>query len=146
MPTNTYIIKHITKEGRPVSLIKDATKWGNVLGAITHENCGINFRCLRGPNNKQRSNLMLGKMRDIFKFNNRDSALALIHAMHVFTKALNSNRYHAKKLLDNGYDLEDNKTLYIVLPMMNGRSSLITETQMHTNRTKRSLRSSEAKW
>ena len=51
-------------------------------------------------------------MRDIFKFNDRDNALAGIHAMRVFTKALNSNRYRANKLLDNDYDLEDIKKIY----------------------------------
>ena len=51
-------------------------------------------------------------MRDIFKFNDRDNAFAEIHAMRVFTKALNSNRYRANKLLDEMYDLEDIKKLY----------------------------------
>ena len=51
-------------------------------------------------------------MGDIFKFNDRDNALAEIHAMHVFTKALNSNRYHANKLLDDRYDLEYIKNVY----------------------------------
>ena len=51
-------------------------------------------------------------MRDIFKFNDRDNALAEIHAMRVFTKDLNSNRYHANKLLDDTYDLEYIKNQY----------------------------------
>jgi hypothetical protein len=112
VPTATYIIKWINKEGRPVSPMKNAMKWGNVLGAIARENCGINLRSLRGPRNKQWSNLLLGKMRDIFKFNDHDNALAEIHAMHTFTKALSTNRYHANKLLDDGHDLEDIKKLY----------------------------------
>ena len=85
-------------------------------------------------------------MRDILKFNDRDNALAQIDAMCLFTKALRTNRYRAKRLLDDGNDLEDIKNYILVLPMRNGRSSLITETQIYIERTKRSLRRSEAKW
>ena len=51
-------------------------------------------------------------MRDILKFNDRDNALAEIHSIRVFTKALSSNRYCENKLLDDGHDLEYIKNLY----------------------------------
>jgi hypothetical protein len=84
---NTYKITRIAKSGKPVNPKTNIMKWGNVLVAIVHENCGINLKSIRGREKKHRGNLLLAKMRDIFKFNNHDMARAKRHVMLKFTPA-----------------------------------------------------------
>ena len=66
--------------------------------------------------------------------------------MRVFTKALNSNRYRANKLLDDGFDLEYIKNLYPSTIDEEWKEFLDYRDSDAYEQDKEKFASSEAKW